>query len=825
MSLPSEVNPHLLASGSSIPSNAISRSVRTRRSASGSFSRTPASASNRRTWTWSGWVKRGAVSVSDTGGVIGIFGAGTLGTGIANFQCYWNSDSTLYFQETVQNSSNQLLWTSTPVYRDPTAWYHIVVAVDVTQATASNRLKLYVNGVAQSGSFSVTPGTTTDLSINNNVAQYIGGAPINPNVYGNILTYHDGYFAEVNFVDGQQLTPTSFGAFDATTGVWNPTAYTGSYGTNGYYLKFSDNSAATAAAIGKDSSGNGNNWTPTNISVTAGATNDSLLDSPTNYGTDTGVGGTVRGNYATLNPLANGTAAYLKNGNLRINPSDGNFQPSFSTIGVSSGKWYAECTVTNVGTGFVVGIDKLPSTLVATQSVGQTSTSWGWYGDGTNNRLYNNNSYVTTYGTAYTTGVVIGIALDMDAGTLVFYRNGVSQGTAATGLSGTYAIGASPAGAAGIADMNYGQRPFANTAPSGFKALCTQNLPAVSILNPNKHFDVLTTTATNSTGMTLSGLQFEPYFFWRKNRNNAEAHYLFDRVRGSTSFLSSSTAGAEAGYPSADGSVTFNSDGYTIADSNWNNGEFYFNGRTYVDFFWKGGGTAVTNTSGTISSQVSANPTAGFSILTYTGNGTVGATVGHGLGATPGMVIVKSRSATADWPVKILPYMAGGARLELDTTNAITTESAGSGSLWNATNPNSTVITLGNQAMTNTNGTTYVAYCFAPISGYSAFGSYIGNGSTDGPFVYLGFRPRWLLIKRSDSTGSWYIWDTSRSTYNQMTLALYPNLADAEPGGDDIDFLSNGFKMRDTFSYLNASGGTFLYAAFAENPFKYSRAR
>jgi hypothetical protein len=189
------------------------------------------------------------------------------------------------------------------------------------------------------------------------------------------------------------------------------------------------------------------------------------------------------------------------------------------------------------------------------------------------------------------------------------------------------------------------------------------------------------------------------------------------------------------------------------------------------------------------------------------------------------MVIVKSRSATADWPVKILPYMAGGARLQLDTTDAITTESAGSGSLWNATNPNSTVITLGNQAMTNTNGTTYVAYCFAPITGYSAFGSYTGNGSTDGPFAYLGFRPRWLLIKRSDSTGSWYIWDTSRSPYNQMTLALYPNLADAEPGGDDIDFLSNGFKMRDTFSYLNASGGTYIYAAFAENPFTISRAR
>ena len=795
----------------------IARSVRLRSSASAYFSRTPSSATNRSTWTYSAWIKKSPLDYNQS---LTLLSAGSFGSDLFTIQITDNGLSVPCVAVYGQISGSAVLnIAETPARRDPSAWFHLVVVLDTTQATASNRLKLYYNGAQVTALTTATyPNQNTTFAINNNQATAIGSRA------GGGAPYYDGYLTEINFIDGQALTPTSFGAFDAITGVWNPKAYSGTYGTNGFKLNFSDNSGATATTIGKDSSGNGNNWTPNNISVTAGATYDSMVDSPTNYGTDTGVGGEVRGNYATLNPIANGTAAYLKDGNLRINPSDGNFQPSLSTIGVSSGKWYAECTVTNVGSGFVVGIDKLPSTLVATNYLGNSSTSYGYYGDGTNARLYNNSSF-TSYGATYTTGAVIGVALDMDAGTLVFYRNGTSQGTAVTGLSGTYAIGASPAGAAGIADMNYGQRAFAYTAPSGYKALCTQNLPAVSILNPNKHFDVLTTTATNSAGMTLSGLQFEPYFFWRKNRNNAESHYLFDRVRGATSFLSSNTTGAEAGYPSGDGSVTFNSDGYTIADSNWNNGEFYFNGRTYVDFFWKGGGTAVTNTSGTISSQVSANPTAGFSILTYTGNGTVGATVGHGLGATPGMVIVKSRSATADWPVKILPYMAGGARLELDTTNAITTESAGSGSLWNATNPNSTVITLGNQAMTNTNGTTYVAYCFAPISGYSAFGSYTGNGSTDGPFVYLGFRPRWLLIKRSDSTGSWYIWDTSRSTYNQMTLALYPNLADAEPGGDDIDFLSNGFKMRDTFSYINASGGTFLYAAFAENPFKYSRAR
>jgi hypothetical protein len=754
--------------------------------------------------------------------VIGIFGAGTLGTGIANFQCYWNSDSTLYFQETVQNSSNQLLWTSTPVYRDPTAWYHIVVAVDVTQATASNRLKLYVNGVAQSGSFSVTPGTTTDLSINNNVAQYIGGAPINPNAYGNILTYHDGYFAEVNFVDGQQLTPTSFGAFDATTGVWNPTAYTGSYGTNGYYLKFSDNSAATAAAIGKDSSGNGNNWTPTNISVTAGATNDSLLDSPTNYGTDTGVGGSVRGNYATLNPLANGTAAYVKDGNLRINPSDGNFQSSLATIGVSSGKWYAECTVTNVGSGFMVGIDKLPSTLVATNYLGNSSTSYGYYGDGTNARLYNNSSY-TSYGATYTTGVVIGVALDMDAGTLVFYRNGTSQGTAVTGLSGTYVIGASPAGAAGIADMNYGQRLFANTAPSGFKALCTQNLPTPTIKNGADHMAATTYTGTGASltvSNAVNGVSFQPDWVWIKGRSAATDHTLTDAVRGATKELKSNTTGAES--TAVNGLTAFNSGGFSVGGAQ----DYNTNAATYVGWQWKGGGTAVTNTSGSISSQVSANPTAGFSIVGYTGTG-ANATVGHGLGVAPSMVIIKNRSTAASW-MTYHASVGNTAALFLNLTNASITSST----YFNNTSPTASVFSIGDATAGNGSGNSMVAYCFAAISGYSAFGSYTGNGSGDGPFIYLGFRPRWWMHKNYGAAGDgWWVYDSVRNTYNALNFLIQANLSYAEATqtgtGIPMDFVSNGVKIRNTSGdgSINGSGSTYIYAAFAENPFSIARAR
>jgi hypothetical protein len=329
--------------------------------------------------------------------------------------------------------------------------------------------------------------------------------------------------------------------------------------------------------------------------------------------------------------------------------------------------------------------------------------------------------------------------------------------------------------------------------------------------------------STQSITNTVNGISFQPDFTWFKNRTGANNHALYDSVRGRALGLKSNDSGAEETASAGNDLVSFNSNGVSLGpveDYTSVNGS----GQSIVLWNWKASGSTVSNTTGSITSTVNANTTAGFSILTYTGNGTVGATVGHGLGVTPGMVIVKSRSAAANWPVKILPYMAGGARLELDTTNAITTEAAGSGSLWNATNPNSTVITLGNQAMTNTNGTTYVAYCFAPITGYSAFGSYVGNGSTDGTFVYCGFRPRWILAK-STSTGYWHMFDSARPTYNPETLVIYANIADAEATVAGLDFLSNGFKLRYGNAGINGSGDTIVYAAFAENPFTISRAR
>ena len=796
----------------------ISRSVRLRSSASAYLNRTFGTPTNNNKWTYSGWFKRGTLDAN-----VALFGNWETTQG-AN-QVYFNTSNQLVFFQNNSSGTNVLNYVTTQVFRDPAAWYHIVISYDNTLATTA--LNIYVNSSSQITAFGTSSNTATqngNYSWNKSgLAHYLA---VGKNTANANFGYADGYFADINFIDGQALTSTSFGAFDAVTGVWNPKAYSGTYGTNGFYLNFKDPTSTTT--IGYDYSGNSNNWTSNNISVTAGVTYDSMVDSPTNYGIDTGVGGSVRGNYATLNPIANGTAAYVKDGNLRINPSDGNFQPSLATIGVSSGKWYAECTITAVGSGAIVGIGQLPSTLVATNYLGNTATSWGYYGDGTNARLYNNSSF-TSYGATYTTGAVIGVALDMDAGTLVFYRNGTSQGTAVTGLSGTYAIGASPAGAAGIADMNYGQRAFVYTAPSGYKALCTQNLPTATISNGANYMAATLWTGTGvgsrAITNTSNGVSFQPDWVWLKSRSATYSHQTNDSVRGATNgcLYTDLTNAVDANF----GITSFDASGFTLGNTASlisssfasQNGS----GTTFVGWQWKGGGTAVSNTAGSITSSVSANTTAGFSILTYTGTGAT-ATIGHGLGVAPSMIIVKKRSAAGAW--KVYHTVLGNTKiLEMNATDGAQTSST----YWNNTSPTSTLITVGSNGDINASSETYASYCFSAISGYSAFISYTGNGSGDGPFVYCGFRPRWLIIKRYDASGDpWWLVDSTRSPYNQTTLALRPSASNAEDnsGNANFDFLSNGFKARTSGGQNgNESGATYIVAAFAENPFTLARAR
>lgn len=702
----------------------IANSLRFRSSASAYLNRTFGTPTNTYKFTFSCWLKRGTVS-------------GTTGVALIASDTYPNYLS-LKFDANNDGSSNLgFVYGGSPnayggytaaVFRDPSAWYHIVYAIDTTQATASNRVILYVNGIQQSipnqigGTSGIFPPQNTANPINTaSMVNEIAAV----NILGTRAQYFDGYLADINFIDGQALTPSSFGQINAVTGVWQPIAYTGTYGTNGFHLNFSNGTSTTT--LGYDSSGNGNNWTTNNISLTAGSTYDWMLDSPTPYqGSSYGVG-----NYCTLNPLVPGASA-LSNGNLTSAGST-----VYPTIQPTSGNWYFEI-------------------------------------------------------------------------------NGVAQNWTPPAAFPT-----------GTGDFNFGQRPFANTPTSGYKSLCTYNLPTPTIQNGAGYMAATLYTGTllsNAVSNAVNGVGFQPDFVWIKSRSAATDHKLTDSVRGTTKALISDSTAAET--TDSQGLTTFGSSGFTVGtDIVYNN-----LAATYVGWQWKAGGTAVTNTAGSITSSVSANTTSGFAVVTYTGTGSA-ATVGHGLGVAPSMIIVKSRtniSPYGGWPVYHVTQ-GNNKGCFLNTTAAVNNQP----NLWNSTTPTSSVFSIGTDQETNYNTVNYVAYCFAAIPGYSAFGSYTGNGSTDGPFIYCGFRPRFVLIKNASSAYSWMLYDTSRNPYNVTDLYLNPNSSSAEGSGITypaaIDILSNGFKTRNydaTYGpNINASGSTYIYAAFAENPFTNALAR
>jgi hypothetical protein len=628
--------------------------------------------------------------------------------------------------------------------------------------------------------------------------------------------YFSGYLTEINFIDGQALTPSSFGETNETTGVWSPIAYAGSYGTNGFYLNFSDNTSTTT--LGEDQAGS-NDWTLNNFSVTAGAGNDSLVDTPTQYGTDTGAGGEVRGNYATWNPLDQVQSSTFSNGNLDVVTGTTTVFGARGTIAVSSGQWYWEVTPTaGVATAdCIIGIDSSITPInssTAQKNVGATATSYGYRASG--EKITSSSS--TAYGNSYTNNDVIGVALNLDAGEIKFYKNGVVQnsGTAAfTGLSGSFYPAFSdgdPSNALTVT-ANFGQRPFAYTAPSGFKALVTTNLPEPTVVQGDDYFNTVLFTGTGAAGNAVT-VGFQPDFVWIKDRDLALYHHVLqDAVRGANNVLYSNLALAEYG---ASGFL-FTSTGFTVGTGI---GDINVSGSPEVAWNWKADGAGSLNELGTISSTVSANTTAGISIVTYTGNATSGATVGHGLGATPAFVIFKDRGATSDWRVWTTLFGTGNA-LSLNSTAGTGSNSA----IMQATPTSTLMYLLGSGYSVNNSGATYVAYCFAEVEGFSKFGSYTGNGSADGTFVYTGFRPAFVMIKRTDSTGFWAMLDNDRLGYNVTDKVVYANASNAEATAQATDFLSNGFKLRTLDSDVNSVGGTHIYMAFAENPFKYSLAR
>jgi hypothetical protein len=790
----------------------LSNSLRFRASAGAYLNKIYTSATqdtNNKIKTYSMWFKRGALG-----------GTYTLLSNVLDGNNFWALIVTSDVLElyAVNSSSITLNLITTQVFRDPSSWYHIVVAVDTTQATASNRVKIYVNG-SQITAFS----TASYMAQNSTDAAFFAPASSSWTAkIGRLIPttfdyYLDGYLTEINVIDGQALTPSSFGSTNATTGVWQPARYTGTYGTNGFYLKFSDiaQTVSSNVGLGKDFSGNTNYFVTNNISTTAGTTYDAMTDVPT-------LTSATVANYCMLNPLNTGLAP--SQGNLTLTQGAASWVSAGSTIIQSTGKYYFESRMSTVSASNYIGIGLKIAGAVGIEYAGQNTGSYGGILASTTFSLYANGITGTSTSVTATTSTPIQIAVDFDAGKMWFGFNNtwIGGGSPASGTSPTYTFTANtplqPIVSAYANDCyaNFGQQPFSYTPPTNFVALNTYNLPTSTIVQGNKYMDATLYTG-NLTGQSITNAAaFKPDLVWIKSRSAATDNKLTDSVRGATIALVSNSTAAET--TDATGMTAFNANGFTVGvNTTYNN-----TAATYVGWQWQAGqgsSSSGTGTGGMSSVVQSVNTSAGFSVVTFTGNATNG-TFTHGLGVAPKMLIIKNRTSAGSWGVwHISLSTPTTALLLLDSTAA----QSNNATYWNSTVPTSSVVSMGT-AWASGN---YVAYCWAEIAGFNKFGSYVGNGSTDGPFVYTGFRPKWIMIKNSNIGSDWIILDTSRDSYNMEINYLIPDTAGAEASGASIqlDGLSNGFKIRGTWVGINTSGNTIIYAAFAENPFKNALAR
>jgi len=873
------------------------------------------------TYTFSAWVKRASL------GSLQVIGASRTSGVDASYISFQSSN---ILEVVLGSGAGQQ---TTNLYRDTSAWYHIVVNCSGANGTA----KLYVNSIEEkSWSAGSTPFLfTSTLTYNCSIGQYGGGS-----------YYFDGYMAEVNFVDGLALDPTYFG--ETKNGVWiakKPNV--SEYGTNGFRLQFNQTGTGTASAstIGADTSGKTNHLTSSGIV----ASDCNMPDSPEN-------------NFCTYNPLdAKGNDNTYSEGNLKVVVNAQNQdEQTTGTFAVSSGKWYWEhrliSTTTTAGY-FKIAIRGTDGDLPA------------WTVRGTDGETVNPDGSTGSSSVSYTTGNVIGVYLDMDNGKWYVSVDGTLQNSAnltnGTGylqntLTGTvrpFILNASSGGthtgmgnfgqdstfgglesAGGYSDAN-GNGDFHSAVTSPYLALCSANLPEPTI-SPNAdtqaddYFNTVLISGNSGT-QAITGVGFQPDWTWNKTRNVAEHHILIDSSRGDKALRSNETiAEYDTGV-----SWQFDADGFTMTGTT---GELNYSGRTYVAWNWKAGGTTPTKTykvvvvsdsgnkyrfrnsadsatfaqsavalnlqeggtytfdwsdstatshpfrfsttsdgthgggseyttgvvkddtaktititvassaptlyyycsshsgmggqvntnttsgstnfDGSILSVSQANTTAGFSIVTYTGTNS-NATVGHGLGVAPSMIIAKARGTPNGSARSWFVYhkdLGASAFVYLDLTNGQVTSNT---TVWGGVTPSTTVFSLGQEPSVNWASENYIAYCFAEIEGYSRFGSYTGNSSADGTFVFTGFRPAFILWKKTTGADDWGIHDNTRDTTNVVENVLRPNLTNAEFGGVSCDFLSNGFKWRVNSGLRNTSGQKYIYMAFAEAPFKYANAR
>ena len=787
------------------------------------FRFTPSSQGDRRKFTISWWMKAGNLVTGDQNNNY-LFSA-RRGSNNPQFDISFNHERILCAG--VTGGTQEYLVISKNLFRDPTAWMHCVVIHDTSNSTSSDRIRIFVNGVRVTEFDNTSyPSSGFQTAWNTDEAE----ENIGRTFYGSGNHNFDGYLAEIHNISGHALDPDNFAETDSDTGQWIPKKYTGTDGDTScrWYLKFTDNSNNTAATIGKDYSGQGNNWTPYNID-----THNSVPDSPTN-------------NWCTMNPIAVPASNHptFKKGQLRVEGPGSGIGKCGATFGLSSGKWYVEVKITHSGSNLMVGIININTNYNNNEYLGSGS-DFAIAADCINQRIRKEGSNNQTGLGGMQNGDILGFAIDMDNGSFQLYNNGSTKGSAVSFTVADYApvTFAQTTGAnSSIAHWNYGQDSsfagnetaqgntdgnglgdFYYSPPSGFLAVCSANLPEPTILKGDQYFDIATWTGTGSS-QNITGLNFQPDLVWVKKRNNSENHDFQDSVRGATKRLSTNVSSAES---TVAGSISsFNSDGFTVVDAGTTNE----NGNTYVGWTWKAG-TAFSNSAGsnsaTIASSGSVNTTAGFSIVQYQGNATRDQLVYHALNAVPKWFLIKRRDGD-NW----ISYHGESVDsnpqqyyYEFQNTDAI--KGANTAFMWDDIVPDSNNFGIYSDGAVNNNGSNIMAWLWSEVEGFSKFGHYIGNGNFHGQYINLGFRPALVIVKSNASGEPWVMYDSKRNPNNAVTKRLRANESSAEDdaSGRYKDFLANGFKARGTSGEQNSNGQRYIYMAWAETPFKYARAR
>ena len=769
-------------------SHTVNYSARFDAGSSQYLTRTPSSSGNRRTWTFSAWVKRGQINTLSG---VHLFGADRTG-GYGDRITFGNGDTDDRFNVNFNDAGDGRLQTYR-YFQDASVWTNFVVAVDTTQSTNTDRVKIYINGVLVTSNLLATanyPTQNYDTMMNYTTAQMIGARG------GSASQFMDGYMAEVVMIDGTQLAASSFGQTDTSTNRWIPKDVSGlTFGTNGFYLNMADKND-----LGDDESGNGNDFTETNMDTTNGS--NQMYDTPTR-------------NFNVLNPADSGGGT-LTEGNLKITPANLAGIRATIGIGLNTGKYYWE-SVQGASGGEVGWYSE--DCNVSTSGGGQSNGAGNW-NINFNGRFHSNpiGGTLTTSSDqtawAFTTGDVIMCAYDSDTGNLWFGKNGTwfDSVSGSSGNTGNPSTGANPfltgvntkifpmvgdgtGTAANIQTVNFGSwiyfdsttlslstgpaGYFRHTVPTDFKAINQDNLPE------------------NTAGITG--------FAWFKERDGTTNHLLWDRVNGIYKYIISNTNDVQG--TDTNGLKSFLQQGADVGNMSSINDD----GDSMVLWQWVAGGT----------STPSVNTDAGFSIAKYTGNGSAGNTVTHSLTVDPEFICVKKLAAGDDstsrhWAVYHVSQ--GNTKYALlSDSNAFATSSG----YWNNVTPGTSTFTVGTDDSVNGNNAPYVAYCWAGVDGYSQFGEYIGNGNADGPIINLGFKPSFVLIKAAERSNNWHIFDSARNPYNPITNnALFPDLDLAEGGTNSIDFGGSFFKLRTSEVWLNASSSNkYIYAAFASNPF------